>query len=158
MATFDDLFGKKSSDQKYIKWSQIDEALYMVVTGEPDPRHPQIDFKSGKKKYMVQVNADSKWGPKQDGEFNPDHVENYFELTCIKVPVKVFRRVLPNGEDDASFEEFEADWIPTQDQEEKLKDQMLETRIPLSEGTVVAVKYLLDGKPRKYMVRLAESE
>ena len=156
---YDELFGKKSSGQ-YIKWANVNEALYMQVTGAPDPRYPDYDFKSGKRKFLVKLADAPKYKPMQEGDFDPesDEVENSFPLTVIRVPVKVFRRVLADGQDDPTFEEFESFWIPTQNQTDKLKDQMLETRIPLAPGTVVAVKYLEDGKPRKYMVRLAAGE
>lgn len=161
MASYDDIFGNNSgSGVKYIKWSAVDEALYFVVTGEPDPKYPDYDFKANKRKYLVKYAAEPKYKLKLEGEFVPDagDVENYFGLTVLRVPVTVFRKVKPNGEDDEAFEAFDSHWIPTQDQMEKLKDQMLETKIPLSEGTIVAVKYLMDGKPKKYMVRLAEGE
>jgi len=162
MASFDDLFGSgaKSGGQKYIKWEAVDTALYFIVTGEPDPRHPQVDFKSGKKKYLVKYHDQVKYMIKQEGEFsdNDENVENSFLATTLMVPVQVFRKVLPNGQDEEGFEPFEAEWIPNPDQVDKLKDQMLETKIPLEKGTIVAVKYLMDGKPRKYMVRLAQQE
>lgn len=160
MASFDDLFGSNSGGQNYIKWNAVDEALYMVVTGEPDAKYPDYDFKTGKQKFLVKYATEPKYKPMVDGTFDPNagDIENHFGLTVIRVPVQVFRKVLPNGQDDESFVPFDSFWIPTQDQTDKLKDQMLETKIPLSKGTIVAVKYLMDGKPRKYMVRLAEGE
>lgn len=161
---YDELFGSKSADAagggKYIKWNAVDEALYMVVTGPVDPKYPDYDFKERRQKYLVKYEGEPKYKVKLKGDFDPEaeNVENSFGLTVIRVPVQVFRKVLPNGEDDGTFEPFDSFWIPTQDQKDKLKDQMLETRVPLVPGTIIAVQYLLDGKPRKYKVRLAAGE
>lgn len=159
---YDELFGSKSSTGtgKYIKWNAVNEALYMVVTGPVDPKYPDYDFKEKKQKFLVKYEGEPKYKVALKGDFDPDaeNVENSFGLTVIRVPVQVFRKINADGTEDEAFEVFDSFWIPTQDQTDKLKDQMLETRIPLVPGTVIAVQYLLDGKPRKYKVRLAAGE
>lgn len=163
MATFDELFGKKSGGGKYLKWENVDDAFYMVVTGEPDGRYPQRDFKTGKGKFLVKLADAAKYKPMREGEFDPDSedVENYFALTTLMIPVKVFRKVLPTGQDDETFEEFETEWILTDEQTEKLKDQMLETKVPIEAGTIIADKLLVkggNGNYSKHMIRLQAAE
>lgn len=158
MATYEEMFGKKSSgDKKYIKWEKVGEVLFFRVTGEPY-EVPQVNFTTKKAKFMVQEVKGGKWGPKDEGSFDPNGVESCFPLQEWAIPVTVTGKKGTDGEMVADFEEFDAEWAPSQNQNDKLKDAMLETEIPIQAGTIIAVKWALDEKPRKYIVKLAAGE
>lgn len=159
MATYDEMFGKAANNggKKYIKWEKVNEVLFFRVTGEPF-KQPQVNFKTKKAKFMVQLEEGGKWGPKDEGEFVESEVENFFPLTEWAIPVVVFQKKGADGNMVEDFEEFSADWAPNQEQNEKLKDAMLDTEIPVQAGTIIAVKWALDEKPRKYVVKLAAGE
>lgn len=158
MATYEEMFGKKSGGSgKYIQWKAMGEVLFFRVTGEPY-EVPQVNFSSKKKKFMVRVDEDGKWGPKDEGEFDPGAVASYFPLMEWAVPVVVTGKRNADGTDVQDWEEFTGEWVPNQDQNEKLKNAMLETELPLQAGTVIAVKWAAEDKPRKYVVKLAAGE
>jgi len=156
VATFDELFGKKESGA-YLKWNEVGDAFAMEVTGEPDPRSPQKDWQSGKTKHMVQVNDGDKWAVKTEGEFDGDAVYKHFPLTQIAVPVRVYQKSTKSGKVE-DFEAFDTVWELTKEMTDKLKEEMAETGIPLEKGTKVNVKFLIDGKPRKFSVKMKAAE
>ncbi len=158
MTTFDDLFGKKSTGgQKYIKWEKPGDVLALVVRGEIVSDKPQYVFGTNKKKYLVQENDGDKYKAVAEGDFNEDEVANFFLATEIMIPVTVAAKV--EGKTPvADFEPFDAEWTFKGDQEEKFKDAFLEFDAPIEVGTVIQVKYLADGKPRKYAVKIKAGE
>lgn len=167
MATFDDLFGKKSGG-KYIKWNAVGEMLIFQVNGEVDAAAPQKDFRSGEKKYMVETeekkpDGKNKWKPMLESQFSPETQEEkdlgFFPLTQIEIPVTVVGRKLASGETDDTHEPFDGTWELTDQQKERLKEAMMEDRdIQLVPGTIIAVKWIDDGKPRKYAIKLKAGE
>lgn len=156
MATYAQMYGKQSSsDKKYIKWEKVNEALFFRVTGEPYKR-PQIDFATKKPKFMVKQATG--WKPMVEGTFDESDVDS-FPLTEWTIPVVVFQKKDADGNMVEGFEEFAAEWAPNQEQDKKLQDAMLEdTNLEVKEGTIIAVKWVLDEKPRKYVVKLAAGE
>lgn len=155
MATYAEMYGKQSnSDKKYIKWEKVNEVLFFRVTGEPF-KQPQINFKTKKAKFMVQTDAG--WKPMDEGTFDESDVDS-FPLMEWAIPVVVFQKKDADGNMVENFEEFTADWAPNQEQDKKLQDAMLDTEIPVQAGTIIAVKWALDEKPRKYVVKLAAGE
>lgn len=156
MATFNDLFGKNESGA-YLKWNEVGDAFAMVVTGEPDARSPQVDWQTKKTKHMVQVSDGDKWAVKLNGDFDPDSVHKHFPLTQIAVPVRVYQKTTKAGKVE-DFEEFETTWELTKEMTDKLKEEMAETSLPLEKGVKVQVKFLIDGKPRKFSVKLKPAE
>jgi hypothetical protein len=158
MATFDDLFGKKPGG-KYLKWHSVGDTIIVQSLGEPDATAPQKDFKSGEKKFMVQVEEGGKWGPKLESQFDPDSVNSWFPLTQINIRVRAVAYKFANGETDKNFEPFETTWELNQNQEERFKEAMMEDRsLQFGAGTIVGIKYIDDSKPRKYAIKLKAGE
>lgn len=156
MATFDELFGKAETGN-YLKWNEVGDSFAMEVTGEPNPKAPQKNFSTGKIKFLVQKNEGDKWQPMDEGTFDPDVVHGSFMATQIAVPVRVYQKKTKAGlvED---FEAFDTTWELTKEHTEKLKEAMAETQIPLQKGTKVNVTFLIDGKPRKFSVKMKAAE
>jgi hypothetical protein len=158
VATFDDLFGKKSGG-KYMKWDAVGDTIIVQFLGEPDPTSPQKDFKSGEKKFMVQVEDGGKWGPKQESQFDPESVHSFFPLTQISIRVRVVAYKNAKGEAREDFEPFETTWELNQNQEEKFKESMMEDRdLQVGAGTIAGIKWIDDSKPRKYAIKLKAGE
>lgn len=165
MATFDDLFGKKSG--KFIKWNAVGETLVFVVDGEPNAAAPQKDFKSGESKFMVETeekkeDGRNKWKPMTTSQFDPASLEEkelgFFPLTQIEIPVRVVARKNDKGE-ALPHEEFTAKWELSDAMKDKLFEVMAEDKsIQLVPGTIVGVKWILDGRPRKYAIKLKAGE
>lgn len=157
MATsYNDLFGKKSSDseggKRYLKWESVGDVVVMQQIGEAVSDHPQYVFGTSKKKFLVKMNAEDKYKPMGEGDFDPDEVENSFPATEIMIPVRVLKVTKADGTVDET--EFDAEWTFKGDQQDKFKDALLELGEGIGEGTAYAVKYLADGKPRKYAVKI----
>jgi hypothetical protein len=167
LATFDDLFGKKSG--KFIKWNEEGETLIFQISGEVDAAHPQRDFKSGSRKFLVETDekkpdGKNKWKPMLETEFDPAVLEEkelgFFALTQIMIPVKVVGKKGKNNESVAGWEAFDAKWELSQNQEERLKEAMMEDRsIQLVPGTIIGAKLIdMSSKPRKYAIKLKAAE
>lgn len=167
MTTFDELFGNASAASgDYMKWSTEGEAYVLKVTGKAGKTHHQLDFDTKKPKYFVQS---AEFGKKSDGtsawkvltedKFDREKVEQANPVLEIEVPVEVVKYKNSKGEDDPEFVPFKLNWIPNKDQEEKLKEAMLDTQLPLEVGTLVAVKFLrLEGKARRFKIALKAAE
>lgn len=167
MATFDDLFGKKQG--KFIKWNEEGETLIFQVTGEPDANHPQRDFRSGKRKFLIETDekkpdGKNKWKPALEDEFDPDALKEkelgFFALTQLMIPVRVVAKKDKNDAPVQDWEPFDAEWELSDQQKERLKEAMMEDRsIPLAPGTIIGDK-LIDNssKPKKHAIKLKAGE
>jgi len=170
MTTFDELFGTGSAATAgYLKWSTEGEAYVLKVTGKAGKTHHQEDFATKKPKYFVQKDefvtdkdgnkVKGPWKVFKEGDFDPEQVYKSNPIMEIEVPVEVVKYKNVKGEEDENFTPFEMNWVPNKDQEEKLKEAMLDSQLSLSVGTLVAVKFLrLDGKERKFKVALKAAE
>lgn len=167
MATFDDLFGKKSGDKKYMKWNAVGDTIIVQLLGEPY-QTPQKEFKTGKKKFMVETtekkpDGKSKFTVLTEDKFDPEALEEkglrFWALTQIAVEVRVVAYKNANGEADPNHEPFETTWELNPEQEEKLKEAMMEDRsLQVGAGTIGGIKWIGGDKPRKYAIKLKAGE
>ena len=146
MATYDELFGKKSSGPKrppQPKWENEGDSHVGVVSGEPQSV-PQRDFEASKDKYMVKTGGGKNgWEVKNEGDFNTE-LDN-FALTQIALPVTI------DGVENTIY--F------TGQREDALKDAMQDTGIPLVPGTTIGIKFLRrDGKRKIWSVKLVAAK
>lgn len=159
MATFDDLFGGKSSGQRFMKFEKEGESLLLEQTGEPK-RVPQLG-PNDKPTWLVKLVGAPKYKPMEEGDFDPDdesEVENAFQPEKeIVIPVRVVGKKNADGSKDEDFTPFDTDWEVTKGQKDKLKDAMLEASAPAEKGTKYVVKLLSrDKKPYTYAVRILD--
>ena len=158
--TYADLFGKPAAaggGKSYIKWDKVGDVLAFVVTGEPVSDQPQKDFGTGKNKWMTRATDSSPWKALAEGSFDPDEMDSAFQLFEIMIPVTVAAKA-EGKEPVADWAPFDAEWTFKGDQEAKFKDALLEFDAPIGVGTVIQVKYLAEGKPRKYAIKIKAGE
>lgn len=157
MATLDDLFGKKSGGQRWMKFENEGEAFLLVQTDEPK-RVPQKNA-NDEVVWLVQVNEGDKYKPMGEGTFDADTVANAFKPDGnIVIPARVLAKKLKDGSTDPAHEEFDTDWELTKDQAEKFRDAMLDSGVPAEAGTKYAVKLLSRAKkPYTYSVKIVQA-
>ena len=157
MATLDDLFGKKTGSQRWMKFNEEGEAFLLVQTGEPK-RAPQVND-TGRLVFLVQVNVGDRYKPMAEGTFDPETVQNSFKPDGnIVIPARVLAKKLKDGSTDPAHEEFDTEWELTKDQAEKFRDAMLDSGVPAEAGTRYAVKLLSRAKkPYTYSVKIVQA-
>lgn len=171
MTTFDELFGSTSNESvDYLKWTNGNEgeSYVLEVTGKAGKTHHQLDFATKKPKYFVQSEAfglkddgTPKWKVLKEGEFDPSEVKKANPILEIEVPTRVLKYKNPKGEENPDFVPFNLNWVPNKDQEEKLKEAMLDSQLSLTVGTLIGIKFLRlgdDGKERKFKIGLKAGE
>lgn len=103
MATYDEIFG--GSGKSWLTISKEDEKVEAVFLGwekaaqRGDNRKPV---------FMVQVNEGEKWGPKEQGTFDPDSVAGHFPLEQIELKLEVNGKVMYHTLSRTSEEAFKA--------------------------------------------------
>lgn len=157
MATFDELFAKSQSAGNYMKWSEVGDAFAVELLEEPNPKAPQVNRQTGKVTWLTQASAGAPWKPMDEGSFDPTDFENAFMATQIQVKVKVYQKSTKAGKVE-DFEPFETTWELTKEHTAKLKEEMAETGINFGPGTKANIKYLIDGKPKKFSIKLKAAE
>lgn len=163
MATYADLFGKKSGSSSYVPAGGEGETLLMVQTGEPQLVAQTVEVnKKRLEKWLVQDSEGGKWRVVgADADFDESDYNNAFQPEKdIHLPVKVVGKLLPNGSKDESFEPYDATWdLGAGDQREKFQDAMLEADIPAAVGTRYKRKLLTNKvKPYKYAISMKAGE
>jgi len=164
--SFEDLFGadgkgaNKTGTANYIKWDKVGDTFALVLRDAIVTDHPQVDFATKKPKWMTHTEGDNhpdgrdRWVAKAQGTFDMgDPDVEAFQLFELMLPVTVAAKA---GDD--SFEQFDAEWTFKGDQEAKFKDAVLEYGQSLEVGDIIQVKYLAEGKPRKYAVKIKAGE
>jgi hypothetical protein len=168
MATFDDLFGKKS---KYPKWETEGETLIFVITGEPNTAAPIKDFKSGEKTFFVETTepnpakpGKNKYRIMTESQFDPAALEekglNFFARTRWEIPVRVVAKKDKDNNPVENWVAFETTWELSDNQRDRLKEAWMEDKsIPLGPGTIVADKVIdFTAKPRKHAIKMKAGE
>lgn len=167
MTTFDELFGNAgSASGDYLKWTTEGESYVLKVTGKAAKTHHQIDFATKKPKYFVQsaefgknAKGENAWKVMKEGEFDSIKVDKANPIMEIEIPVEVLKHKNVKNEDDPEFEPFEMNWVLNKNQEDKLKEAMLDSQLTLAVGTLVSLKWLsMDGKARNYKIALKAAE
>jgi hypothetical protein len=150
MASYDDLFGKKSGgDRKFMKFEADGEAFLLVQTGEPK-MVPQK--RNEKVVHIVKFEENPKGKPMAFDEYDPDadNVEWVIKPKDIEIPVRVIAKKDSAGKKVENFEPFDSVWELNQgDMEAKFKDAMLDAGVAVEEGTKYALKRL-DSKKKPY--------
>ena len=82
MATYAEMFGG-GSGKNYVRLTQEDEQFVGIFEGYE--RIPDINFKTKKARFMVQEEDGGKWGPQDEGSFDPDAVHKAFPLTQVEL-------------------------------------------------------------------------
>jgi hypothetical protein len=158
VATLDDLFGKKTSGQRWMKFENEGEAFLLVQTDEPK-RVPQRGPNGGIT-WLVQPAEGDKYKPVEaDANFNESDYNNAFKPDGnIVIPARVLAKKLKDGSTDPAHEEFDTDWELTKDQVEKFRDAMLDSGASAEAGTRYAVKLLSRAKkPYTYSVKIVQA-
>lgn len=158
MATLDDLFGKKTGSQRWMKFENEGEAFLLVQTDEPK-RVPQRGPNGGIT-WLVQKAEGDKYKPVEaDASFDESDYNNAFKPDGnIVIPARVLAKKLKDGSPDPAHEEFDTDWELTKDQAEKFRDAMLDSGVPAEAGTRYAVKLLSRAKkPYTYSVKIVQA-
>ena len=145
--TYDDLFGKKESTPRrpsQPKWENPGDTHTGVISGEPELVDEMAFDTNGRPtapKFMVKTGeGKSGWQVKAKGAFD-EELDN-FPLKQIAIPV-----LLSDGTPSTWY-------FSTKD--EKLKDAMQETGLPIAEGVTIARRLLrLDGRKKVWSVKLA---
>ncbi len=160
--SFDDLFGGGSNGGgKYLKWEQVGDEVLLIQTG-PAFHQVQTKFQTGEPKYLIRTEPGGKMNNVRylgvDG-FDPADLDDddYWQPKDLVIPVRhvATRR---NGE-TVNDAEFDVKWeVNKGDQHAKLRDAFLELGEPVDVGTKYIVKYIQDGKPRKYSIRIKNAE
>lgn len=164
MATYAELFGKKSSGASaFVKAGEEGETLLMVQTDEPKQVPQQIEV-NGKRvnKWLVQPAEGDKYKVVgETADFDESDYNNAFQPDGdLHIPVRVVAKKLKNGEVDKTFEPYDATWdLGAGDQMEKFQDAMMESDVPAEKGTKYARKLLTTKvKPYKYSIKMQSGE
>jgi hypothetical protein len=149
VASFDDLFGKKSDDSgvQRMRFDEAGEAFLLVQTGEP--KHVSQKNKDGEVIHIVKMESWPKGKPLPVSEYDPEDadLEWVVKPKDIVIPVKVLAKKDRAGKKIEDFEPFDTDWKLGRDEREKFKDAMLDAGVEVTEGTKYARKLLT--KPAK---------
>jgi len=148
VASFDDIFNSNKGMSKFPKWLEAGDTIIGVVSGEIDVKHQQTEFTTKKPAYLVKTENPknrSPWEAKGAGTFDTEL--EHFPLTEVRIPVEV---QVKDGDNYESYFDF-ADRSPKYD---ALKNAMLDSGLPLVEGTAIAVKLLAKGKPHTWAVKI----
>jgi hypothetical protein len=159
---FDELYGKTggNSDKRWIKFENEGDTFLLEQIDEPK-LVTQKNQKTGKDKWLVQVNESDKYKVMDEGDFDPDEVHNSFMPDKdIEIPVRVLGKKLPNGDKVEDFEPFDATWeLRNGDMQDKHMEAMMETRAAAEKGARYTVTLLSKSvKPYKYSVRMKAAE
>lgn len=143
MASFDDIFNSSKGTSKFPKWENEGDTVIGIVSGDVDVSHQQTDFTTKKPAFLVKTENPknrSPWEAKGAGTFDTEL--EHFPLTEVRVPVEIQAQ---DGDNYSSFFDF-PDRSPKYD---ALKNAMLDTELPLVDGTAIAIK-LLSKKTKPY--------
>lgn len=160
MASFDDIFGKKSGGSSFLKFTEDKETFLVQQTGEPEAR----DQKNAKGQvvYLVKMKSAPKYKPMGADEFDQDseNVENFFKPDPnYVVPVRIIGHKNAKGESAEDQVGSDVIWDTSAgDTFAKLKDAVLEEGVGLEVGAVYAVKRLdSKSKPYTYSVKVVKT-
>lgn len=144
MASFDDIFNPTKPDAtQFPKWENEGDTVIGFVNGDVDVTHQQTDFATRKPAFLVKTGAPttkSGWEKKGEGSF--DSSLDHFALTEVRVPVEI---QVKDGDNYSSFFDFPEGSAKY----DALKNAMMDSELPLTDGTAVALK-LLSKKTKPY--------
>jgi len=160
VASFDEIFVKKSGGSKFLKFTEDKETFLVQQTGEPEAR----DQKNAKGQvvYLVKMKEAPKYKPMGADEFDEDseNVENFFKPDPeYVVPVRIIGHKDAKGEAVEDQVGSDVTWDTSAgDTFAKLKDAVLEEGVGLEVGAVYAVKRLdSKAKPYTYSVKVIKT-
>lgn len=87
MATYDEMFGGGSGGKNYVRLKNEDEQFVGIFVGYE--KIDDIDFKTKKKRFMVQAEDGGKWGPQLEGDFDESEVHKFFPLTQVQLELEL---------------------------------------------------------------------
>lgn len=158
MASFDEIFGKKSGGSNFLKFTEDKETFLVQQTGEPEAREQKNQ--NGKTVYLVKLHDAIKYKPMGEDEFDQDEVENFFKPDPnYIVPVRIIGHKNAKGEAIEDQVGNDVTWDTSAgDTFAKLKDAVLEEGVGLEVDAVYAVKRLTSKeKPYKYSVKVVKT-